>query len=119
MDGSEVALASLAIMATMVGALVWIVKKQFISQETTIKQNTEALENNNEAYGKLSDLIDGMLNKLNVQDERDQKVLDILDKISSKQDCIYDTITTTNMNVETLVVNHLDKSRTVKCKGTK
>lgn len=38
MDGAEVALAALGIMATIVGVLVWLVKKLFNQNDTTLKQ---------------------------------------------------------------------------------
>lgn len=42
MGGSEVALAALGIMATIVGVLVWLLKKLFTQNESTIKENSKS-----------------------------------------------------------------------------
>ena len=43
MTGIEVALAALGITATVAGALVWLLKKLFDQNDTTLHQNTAAL----------------------------------------------------------------------------
>lgn len=42
MNGVEVALASLGIMATVIAALVWLLKKLFTQGDTTLKEGNKA-----------------------------------------------------------------------------
>ena len=52
--GSEVALASLGIVASITAALIWLLKKQFSQNDTTLKLNTVAVDNLNKTLDSLN-----------------------------------------------------------------
>lgn len=110
MDGTEVSLASLAIVATLVAGLIWLLKAQFTQNTTTIQKNTDVIE-------KLTDVIDELSSSIKKRDKTDHefqiKVSNILDKISTTQDTIsdrqvkmYETLNTSVLNVDTMNVKN-------------
>lgn len=110
MDGSEVALAALGIMSLTVGALVWLLKKQFIQNESTMQNNTTVI-------GELKQVLVEFKEAF-ATDDADRRAFqacvvksltknsEVLDKISARQDEIYETLTATNMTVQNLYVMH-------------
>ena len=57
MTGIEVALAALGILATVIGALVWLLKKLFDQNNTTLQRNTSAVVELNKTLGHLNQSI--------------------------------------------------------------
>lgn len=64
--GQEVALAALGIVATLAGALIWLLKKLFEQNAGTLKHLTSALDRNTDAMISLKD-------SLNQRDEESKK----------------------------------------------
>lgn len=120
MDGAEVALAALGILATLAGGLVWVVKTLMTKTDKTMTKLATAIEKSSESSDALKASIDRRADEdakwqaqtadwqrqtasiLNAVAEK----VSILPKISEKQDVIYDTISATNMTVQNMTVNH-------------
>lgn len=79
----SITLSALAIVATVVAALVWLLREQFKQNNTTIKESTKAIS-------KLADILDSFQETMQADDIAkgafNTKVITVLDKISRKQD---------------------------------
>lgn len=120
MDGAEVALAALGILATLAGGLVWVVKTLMTKTDKTMTKLATAIEKSSESSDALKASIDRRADEdakwqaqtadwqrqtasiLNAVAEK----VSILPKISEKQDVIYDTISATNMTVQNMTVHN-------------
>lgn len=102
--------AVVAVLATAVGFLGWIIKKQFNQNNTTVREATKANQQNTQAYIRLSHVIEKLEESISKRDENDRQfqehVIAVLTKLSEKQDVIHETINTTNMTVQNLYVKH-------------
>jgi len=100
---NAVAIASLGILGSVVASLIWLLKKLFNQNDTTIKD--------------LTVILDKLNTSINIDDtdrrEFQTCVVNTLSKLSENQDIIsnrqvelYRHISTKLMNVENMVVNH-------------
>lgn len=96
MAGEAVVLAVVGVMATMVGVLVWLIKKQFDQNDTTIKDSNEASRELAKSIAKLSNASDRQIEAMNKSQEEQQafqeRVLAKLDIIDDKADRNYSAI---------------------------
>lgn len=88
--GSEVVLSALAIVATIAGALVWLLKKLFEQNSTTLKSLSESLDKNSDALTSLRKSLnqrDAESNEISTKIVRQLETQEkVLKKISNTQD---------------------------------
>lgn len=95
----SITLSALAIVGTIVGALVWLLREQFKQNNTTIKESTKAIN-------KLADVMDKFSETLATDEiirEKNQNrisgdlksIATVLQKISTNQDNIKTTVDST------------------------
>lgn len=96
MQDTTVILAALAIVATLTGALVWLLKKQFTQNDTTIRESTKAIN-------KLADVMETFSTSLATDEiirekfqtevsDNMKNITNVLQKISTNQDLIKTTV---------------------------
>lgn len=62
-----------AIIAVVFAGLIWLIKKQFDQNNTTIKDSTIANKQNTDAYIKLSDVIERLDRSITDRDKQDNE----------------------------------------------
>lgn len=101
MNGVEVALAALAIMATVVAALVWLLKKLFTQSDTTLKEGNKASVQLANSIDRLATASEEQIKSGRERDAEQIKfqrvVLKSLATLDEKADRNYEA--TSNMNV--------------------
>jgi hypothetical protein len=108
MTGEAVALAALGVMATMVGVLVWLIKKQFDQNDTTIKDSNSASRELASSITKLSIASERQVEAIKQSREEQQvfqeRVIAKLDVIDDKADRNFSAVQ--NINIKHQVVEH-------------
>lgn len=104
MTGVEVALAALGIMATTVGVLVWLLKKLFNQNDTTLKEGNKA---NLELAKSINKLAIASEEQTRVGRERDaeqrefqKEVLHNLQTLNDKADKTFDAVSHAPVTIE-------------------
>lgn len=104
MNGIEVALAALAIMATTVAALIWLLKKLFNQNNTTLKEGNKA---NLELAKSINKLATASEEQTRVGRERDaeirefqKEVLHSLQTLNDKADKTFDAVSHASVTIE-------------------
>lgn len=104
MNGIEVALAALAIMATTVAALIWLLKKLFNQNNTTLKEGNKA---NLELAKSINKLATASEEQTRAGRERDaeqrefqEQVLANLKSLNAKADKTYRAVTAKPITIE-------------------
>lgn len=104
MGGEGVALAALGIMATTVGVLVWLLKKLFNQNDTTLKEGNKA---NLELAKSINKLASASEEQTRVGRERDAEqrefqtqVLHSLQLLNKKADKTYNAVSRAPVNIE-------------------
>lgn len=97
MDDNVVAMAALGIVATVAGAQVWLLKKLFGQNDSTIKQNSGVMV-------KLSTAIEKLTERIYKSESRDLKfqetVLKYLSELDTKSDRNYDAVMNQHVGVQ-------------------
>lgn len=118
MNGNEVSLALIAtlggILSLLVGGLVWLLKKQFIQNDKTIREGNAANLKLSTSIDKLAKASEEQIRVAREQDAERRKfekyVITKLDSIDEKADRNYDATiknqTVQTQNVETQVVTN-------------
>lgn len=108
MPGEGVVLAVVGVMATMVGVLVWLIKKQFDQNDSTIKDSNKASRELASSITKLSVASERQVEAIKQSREEQQAFQEIvvakLDKIDDKADRNYTAIT--KQTVKEQIVEH-------------
>lgn len=104
MNGVEVALAALGIMASIVAALIWLLKKLFNQNDTTLKQGTRA---DLELAKSINKLATASEEQTRVGRERDaeqrefqKEVLHSLKTLNDKADKTFDAVANSPITIE-------------------
>lgn len=94
MFGESIVLAALGIMATIVGVLVWLLKKLFTQNDTTIRQNNKVNLKLSEAIERMSLAAEEQIRSSKERAQKDQRwqelVVKKLDELDTKADRNYD-----------------------------
>lgn len=120
MIGSEVALAALAIMASIVAALVWLLKKLFTQNDTTLKEGNRANLLLAKSIDKLAVASEEQIKSGRERDSQTLKfqrlVIEKLDSIDTKTALTLDAVA--NVTIENQhVQNQVVQSETVERKS--
>ena len=105
---NAVAIAALGILGSVVAALVWLLKKLFTQNDTTLTKNTNINASLAKSIDNLNDTMKcneenrlefqtGVVNSL-------KKISEVQDTISNRQVDMYEHINTKIMNVENMTV---------------
>lgn len=101
-EGVTVALAALGIMATIVGVLVWLLKKLFTQNETTVQDNSKSNAQLASAIARLADASEETISASKARDEEQrsfqQLVIQKLDGLDGKADSIYQVVSDESKN---------------------
>lgn len=108
----------IGVMATLVGGLIWLLKRQFVQNETTLTRGHDIIEKNTDVINKLCRLIDKM-QETNVKHEQDNKafqlyVIESLKSIIEKADRNHDAIKSMEVvtqNVHTQIIEQVKTRR--------
>lgn len=109
----SVDLAMIGIVATLVAGLIWLLKKQFVQNETTLANGNKIIDKNTNVIEKLCTLIDTMqVNSIRHDEENkvfQQYVIESLKAIIEKADRNHTAIkdmSVTTQNVGTQIIEH-------------
>ncbi|WP_427007207.1 hypothetical protein [Pseudarthrobacter sp. H2] len=119
MNGAEVAIAALGIMATVVGVLVWLLKKLFTQNDTTLKEGNAANLELAKSINKLATASEEQVRlgreQATAREKWEALVVKKLDAIDKKADRNYEA--SINMNVKTQnVQNQVVQNEVVEAK---
>lgn len=112
--GESTALAALGIVATIAAALVWLLKKLFTQNDTTLRhiaKSSASLASAIEALNKTLEANDETRREDRQADREYQKYMrSTITKVSEKQDIIHDIVAKT-ITVENMYVNKVEEEK--------
>ena len=107
---NAVAIAALGILGGVVTALIWLLKRLFNQNDTTLKLNTEINANLAKSIDNLNDtMLSNDKNRIEFQTgviATLKKLSEVQDSIACKQTDMYNKIETKTMNVSEMNVAH-------------
>ncbi|WP_437770603.1 hypothetical protein [Arthrobacter sp. KNU40] len=117
MNDSAVILAALGIMATIVGALVWLLKKLFTQNDTTVKEGNKVNLKLAASIDKLAEASNEQIKQSRDQASKQRKfeelVIKKLDELGAKADRNHDAI----VNKQTVREQHVEHQTVVTQEG--